>query len=94
MCDWHYEKQPGGLYPSVDVFADAGVRMLLSPMKSLDNARAFIDYAIAHDRGHIDGLLMTTWFGSGELARHMLHGEPGKWKWTEELSATIRALFE
>jgi len=92
ICDWHYEQQDA--YPSVDVFGKAGFRMLLSPMRVKQNAVNFIEYAKAHDQGHVEGLLMTTWFGSGELARHILYGEEPKWKFAKELSATLRFLFE
>lgn len=92
MCDWHYENWES--FPSVDVFRDAGFRMLVCPMKVKQNALDFIQYAMEHDGGHIEGLLMTTWFGSGELARHILHGEAPRWKWTKELSETLRFLFE
>lgn len=92
VCDWHYEKQTE--FPSVDIFAKAGLRMFVCPMRVKQHAINFIEYAKKHDKGHIEGLLMTTWFGSGELARHILHGEEPKWQHTAELSETLRFLFE
>lgn len=89
VCDWHYGKR--GDYPSVDVFADAGLRMLVCPWKQEENARAFIDYAIAHDRGHIDGVLTTLWMDSGTLARYMLQGEL---KENDEFSVAVAEVID
>ncbi len=68
--------------------------MFVCPMHVMRNAINFIEYAKKHDKGHIEGLLMTTWFGSGELARHILYNEEPKWKHTKELSETLRFLFQ
>ena len=92
VCDWHYEKQTE--FPSVDIFAKADFRIFVCPMRVKQHAINFIEYAKKHDAGHIEGLLMTTWFGSGELARHILYSEEPKWKHTKELSETLRFLFE
>lgn len=92
VCDWHYESQKS--FPSVNIFAEAGLHMYICPMRVKQNAINFIEYAKRHDKGNIEGLIMTTWFGSGELARHMLLGEKPKWRHAEELAATIRFLFE
>ena len=56
--------------------ADHGFRMMISPWKNLDSSRKFLEYAMEHDRGHIEGYLQTTWCSSGELARHYLYGDP------------------
>lgn len=90
-CDWHYGAMEA--YKSVDIFADHGFRIMISPWKNLDNTNKFIDYAIAHDRGHIDGLLQTTWCSSGELARHMLYGDACVWHGTRPVADTIRAIY-
>lgn len=90
-CDWHYEKYDA--YKSVDIFADHGLRMMISPWKQKDNARAFLDYAAAHDRGHIEGYLQTTWCSSGELARHYLHNAPLEWHNMPPLVETLNELF-
>ena len=37
---------------------------------------------------------MTTWCGSGDLARHILYGEAGQWKHTEAIAQNVRRLFE
>ena len=92
ICDWHYESQTE--FPSVDIFAKAGFRMFVSPMRVKEHALNFINYAIEHDKGHIEGLLYTTWFGSGELARHILYGAEPKWQHCEEIGKTLRFLFE
>ena len=73
ICDWHYENLEK--FPSVNIFADAGFKILLSPWRHKANAEKFIEYAKANDRGHIEGVLMTTWMNSGDLMRHMIKGE-------------------
>ncbi len=81
LCDWHY-----GLcdaYRSVDLFAEAGFRMFFSPWRIPENALAFYRYAKEHDRGHILGLLATSWCSSGELARAVLYGQPPRWDKTQ-----------
>lgn len=90
-CDWHYEKYDD--YRSVDIFADHGFKMMVSPWKNLENARAFLDYAAAHDRGHIEGYLQTTWCSSGELARHYLCGAPLEWHNMPEIVRTLNEIF-
>ncbi len=91
ICDWHYNKYEE--YKSVDAFADAGFKMLICPWRDKNNLEAFVNYAKAHDRGHIEGILMTTWCGSGDLARRLLYGEQGRWLHTEQIAATIEEIF-
>lgn len=91
VCDWHYEDY--GKFPSVDLFADSGFRIMISPWRDKPSAEAFIKYAIEHDRGHIDGLLMTTWCGSGDLAKRLLYNEKGRWEHTDQIANTINELF-
>ena len=90
ICDWHYNKYDA--YPSLDVFAKAGFDMLISPWREKENLDAFLDYAISHDQGNIKGLLFTTWCGSGDLARCVLHGEKGRWLHTDQIAATLKTL--
>ncbi|MBQ3177422.1 MAG: family 20 glycosylhydrolase [Clostridia bacterium] len=90
-CDWHYETHDR--YRSVDIFADHGFRMMISPWKNLDSSRKFLEYAMEHDRGHIEGYLQTTWCSSGELARHYLYGAPLEWHNTPALVETLNSLF-
>lgn len=59
ITDWHYEDRKS--YPSVDVFADAGMQIYLCPFHVPENAKKFLDYAAAHDRGNILGVMETTW---------------------------------
>lgn len=92
ICDWHYEKQDS--YPSVDIFADSGHHIFVCPMRVQQNAVNFIEYAKEHDKGHVEGILMTTWFSSGELARHILYNEEPQWKYAKELAQTLKYLFE
>jgi len=75
ICDWHYEDMTE--YLSVDIFANAGFRILLCPWRYQANAEKFIDYAKNHDRGHIEGVMATTWINSGDLMRYNLNGERG-----------------
>ena len=91
ICDWHYNKY--GSYNSVDVLHEKGFKMMVSPWRERENAEAFINYAKSHDKGHIKGLLMTTWCGSGDLAKHILYGEKGRWLHTEQIATTIQELF-
>lgn len=93
VCDWHYEVQPGG-YPSVEKYHEKGFEMLISPWRVRENTDNFIKYAVEHDKGHIAGILLTTWCGSGDLARHMLYGESGRWLHTEEIGRMVRHIFE
>lgn len=90
MCDWHYEKYDA--YRSVDLFADAGFQMFFSPWRITDNALAFYDYARTHDRGHILGLLATSWCSSGELARALLYGNAPRWDKTPMLIETWKKI--
>ena len=87
ICDWHYNLENS--YRSVEIFAKEGFEILISPWHTIKNAEAFLNYAKGHDYGHIKGLLMTTWCGSGDLAKHILYGEKGKWLHTESVAKTI-----
>ena len=91
ICDWHYNFYEK--YPSVDIFGKAGFKMLICPWRDKNNLEAFVNYAKAHDKGHIEGILMTTWCGSGDLAGRLLYGEKGKWQHTEQIAATIEEIF-
>lgn len=91
ICDWHYNMQ--AKYPSVDILAKEGFKIMVSPWRDKENATAFINYAKSHDYGHIIGLLMTTWCGSGDLARRILYGKKGKWEHTDQIATTLEELF-
>ena len=91
VCDWHYNLEKS--YCSVDIFGKSGFEILVCPWHNRAGAEAFINYAKGHDKGHIKGLLMTTWCGSGDLAKHILYGERGKWQHTEQIARTIKELF-
>ena len=69
ICDWHYNGSQA--YPSVGVFARAGFQILVCPLHR-ENGKKFLEYAAAHDEGHIAGLLQTSWEESGQIAGHML----------------------
>ena len=91
VCDWHYDKYEE--YTSVDIFANKGYKIFVSPWRDKDNLEAFLNYAIKHDKGHINGVLMTTWCGSVDLARRLLYGEKGSWLHTEQIADTIDKTF-
>mgnify|MGYP000914503398 CR=1 FL=1 len=93
ICDWHYENQTGG-YPSVNIFAEEGFRILLSPWRRRVNGELFLDYAEKHDKGRIEGVLMTTWCSSGELSRCILDKSPAVWENTAEIADTVKWIFE
>ena len=65
ICDWRYWLYDS--YPSVDIFAEHGFHQWVSPWCHLGAAKAYVDYAKAHDRGHVVGLLLTTWYASEQL---------------------------
>ena len=91
ICDWHYNKC--NEYKSVDLFARAGFEMMVSPWRDKESLDAFLSYALSHDKGHIRGVLMTTWCASGDLAKRLLYGEKGRWVHTEQIAATIDEAF-
>lgn len=92
ICDWHYNMQEK--YSSVEIFEKCGFKIFVSPWHTIENAKAFLNYAKKHDNGHIKGLLATTWCGSGDLARRILYGEKGKWVHTDKIADTIMCLYE
>lgn len=92
ICDWHYWCKSD--FPSVDIFAKAGFKMYVCPWRNRQSAESFIKYAKEHDSGHIEGLLATTWCGSGDLARCILYNEPPRWEHTGEIAETVRFIFE
>lgn len=95
MCDWHYQDLKS--YPSVNVFGKKGFRMMLGLSHySTENVKNFIQYAQEHDMGHIEGVLVTTWFAPGEISRFMLSGKEQnpKWHYRDESCEIIRLIFE
>ena len=92
ICDWHYPVYEK--YTSVDIFARAGFEIMVSPWFNQDAAKAFMNYAVEHDTGHIRGALMTTWCGSGDLARRIMYGEEGRWEHTNKIADAVEALFD
>ena len=91
VCDWHYNKMDE--YKSVDMFGKQGFKMMVSPWRDKDALESFLNYAKEHDTGHINGVLMTTWCGSGDLARVLLYGEKGRWLHTDQIAKTINEIF-
>ncbi|MBQ8393506.1 MAG: family 20 glycosylhydrolase [Clostridia bacterium] len=91
ICDWHYDKYEK--YPSIDIFANKGYKIMVSPWRDKENLEAFLSYAGEHDMGHINGVLMTTWCASGDLAKRLLYGEKGRWLHIEQIASTINEIF-
>ena len=91
ICDWHYNKYES--YTSVDILGEAGFKVMISPWRDKDRLELFLNYAMSHDQGHILGVLMTTWCGSGDLARRLLYGERGRWLHTDQIAETIDEIF-
>lgn len=91
VCDWHYDKYDA--YPSIDIFEKAGFKIMVSPWRNKEALEAFMSYAKAHDTGHIQGVLMTTWCGAGDLAKCLLDGQKGAWQHTDEIAATLSEIF-
>jgi hypothetical protein len=95
ICDWHYEDRKD--FPSVDAFANAGFKMMVCPWRYRANAEKFIEYAKEHDKGHIEGLLATTWINPGDIMRNILHGklkEGPRAATVEALSDTLNWIFK
>ena len=92
ICDWHYNKYEQ--YKSVDMFFEKGFKIMVSPWRDENSLEAFLNYAINNDKGHINGVLMTTWCGSGDLAKRLLYGEKGRWLHTEQIAITIEKTFK
>lgn len=91
ICDWHYDKY--NEYKSIDLFYSAGFKIMVSPWRNKEALEAFISYAKAHDKGHIEGVLMTTWCASGDLADVLLNGKKGRWQHTDEIAKTLDEIF-
>jgi len=91
LCDWHYEYHDA--YPSVDILAKAGFKMLICPWRNDNATKSFINYALEHDRGHIEGVLCTTWCNSGELSRVILDGADPVWRFTRPIADTLCDIF-
>ena len=68
--DWHYEDMKA--YPSVEVFAEAGFDIVLCPWRYKENAIKFIEYAKAHDKGNIKGVMETTWVDPMSVIKELL----------------------
>ena len=90
ICDWHYEDCPA--YPSVDIFAKAGLRIMICPWRYQANAEKFIEYAKVNDKGHIEGLLATTWADIGSIIRFMQRDECADETRRDTLSALSQTL--
>lgn len=91
ICDWHYNNYKE--YKSVDLLGRCGFKMMVSPWRDKDSLEAFVSYAKEHDKGHINGVLMTTWCASGDLAKRLLYGTDGRWVHTEQIANTIDSIF-
>ncbi len=90
-CDWHYEVYDS--YKSVDIFAENGFNMMISPWNNTEATGRFLNYATENDKGHILGYLQTTWCSSGELARYFLYGTQPQWEKTPSLLQVLKEYF-
>ena len=72
-CDWHYGTRKD--YPSIEIFASKGFRVLVCPWKDLDATDAFIRFAIGRQGGKPIGVLATSWCDSGAVARYLVDAE-------------------
>ncbi len=91
ICDWHYNKYEK--YTSVDIFGQAGFKIMVSPWRDKERLESFLQYAAENDRGHVIGTLMTTWCGAGDLAQRLLYGKKGRWLHTDQIATTIDEIF-
>lgn len=91
ICDWHYNRYKD--YASIEYFGNAGFKMLISPWREKEAAQAFINCAKEQDKGHVLGILATTWCGSGDLAKKLLYGEKGRWLHTDQITKTMEEIY-
>ena len=59
ICDWHYHNWHH--FPSVSIFAEAGLKVYLCTFNDKDNAKLFLDEALTRDQGNVIGVMETTW---------------------------------
>ena len=59
ITNWHYHNWPH--FRSVEVFAEAGLKIWLCPFNSPENTKLYLDYALAHGGDNILGVMETTW---------------------------------
>ena len=59
ITDWHYHNWDH--FRSVEVFAEAGMKIWLCPSNDPEYAKLFFDYALEHGGDNILGVMQTTW---------------------------------
>ena len=59
ICPWHYEVRDS--YPSIPMFLDKGFRVLPATWKSVEAAKALIDFSRSHASPNLLGFMFTTW---------------------------------
>lgn len=59
ITDWHYHNRDH--FRSVEVFAEAGLKIWLCPFNNEEFAKLFLDYATEHGGDNILGVMETTW---------------------------------
>ena len=77
ICDWHYE--PREEYASLDIFPEAGFRMMPSVYSNSLGARLFTDAAREKKNPKILGPLCTNWGPSISFAQSALLDEKYLW---------------
>ncbi|GAG44361.1 unnamed protein product, partial [marine sediment metagenome] len=77
ICDWHYE--PRQDYPSLEIFPQAGFRMMPAVYSNSLGARLFTDAAMARQDPKILGPLCTYWGPAISFAQAALLDEQYLW---------------
>ena len=71
ICDWHYHDWHH--FPSVSIFAEAGLKVYLCTFNKKENAKLFLDEVLERNTDNVIGVMETTWVP----ARFMIDGFAG-----------------
>ena len=71
ICDWHYHNWHH--FPSVSIFAEAGLKVYLCTFNVKENAKLFLDEVLERNTDNVIGVMETTWVP----ARFMIDGFAG-----------------
>ena len=72
ICDWHYHNWHH--FPSVSIFAEAGLKVYLCTFNNKDNAKLFLDEVLDRNTDNVIGVMETTWVP----AKFMIDGFLGR----------------
>lgn len=90
MCDWHYEPKyplqpsPKSAFPSPQIFADKGFRVLPTSFRNVEAVNRFIDQSLAVPSDKVLGHLCTVW-------HPLKKGQYGKLRQLRAAAKKIRA---